>query len=258
MEVIFNYLKYPYVLEIIVFVQIFISFWTGFSRRTYLSIFHTIIMGVLLTVCYFFVEPIVTNFLNTSTFLFANGGQTFTEKMVNLYNTYSSAYPAGYSAALVESMSTETLKSISWLAILLIVQDLAWIVSCILWIPFHFIIPGKWRRKHNSRLLGGIINTIVSAGLFLLMFMCCGIFGPVFTYIASDASYITTVNIPNYIIYIFDVLNPVYRPLLSWTAQLSSLITIQDYSGAYRTVDYAMNEFLEIAFRTKAALESGA
>lgn len=255
MGTLFNFLKYPYVLEIIVFVQIFFSFWTGFSRRTYFSIFHTIVIAIMIVVCYFAVEPIVTNYLNTSSFLFAGNGQTFTANMVNLYNTYSSAFPSGYSEALVTSMSNETLKAISWLVLLLCVQDMAFIVSGILWFPLHFFIPKK-ARKHNKRLPGAILNTIVSAALFFLMFACGGIFGPVFTFIASDSSYITTTGIPNYMVYLCDILNPVYRPLLSWTAEFSSLYTIQDYNGVYRTVYDAMNNFLKTAFEAKSAVET--
>ena len=242
-EQIFNFLKTPYVVEVLVIVWFFITLLIGLKRRFYFALYHTFIVVLFLVIGYLAIEPVLSNLFNTTLLATENG--TFAEIMVNVglhTNT-----PELYMSEYMINLANQHLRYLSYYIITLVVIIIAPIFSGLTWLFMRYLVPKKWL-KHNPKTLGFILALITSFSLVAMVYTYAQLFAPTFTYLASNVDFINSLGLNEIVVRCLDILNPIYRPALTWIGSFADFSYIVTSNGQISNVASELSKILNEHF----------
>ena len=242
-EQIFNFLKTPYVVEVFVIVWFFITLLIGLKRRFYFALYHTFIVVLLLVIGYLAIEPVLSNLFNTTLLATENG--TFAEIMVDA--GLQTNTPELYMSEYITNLAYQHLRYLSYYIITLGVIIISPILSGLTWLFMRYLVPKKWL-KHNPKTLGFVFALITSFSLVAMIYTYAQLFAPTFTYLASNVGFINNLGLNEIVVRFLDILNPIYRPALSWIASFADFSHIITPNGQVSDVASELTKMLNEHF----------
>lgn len=244
-SIVHEYLTIPYIVEICVFIYLILTIVIGYKRKFFFALYHTIVVAVLLTIGFLVFEPIVSSSLNTSILASNERSITFIDQLTKI--SLSTARPSIYMNDYVATLGGDILKYLSYFIITIAVIILSPIISGLTWLFMRFLIPLAWLNV-DVHWLGALLGILTSLTLVVSAYIFAGVFAPPFTYLASNAEYISVLGMQESTIYLLSALDSVYRPLLSWIGAFAGFVRIENPITGWETTSVALIQLYQDYF----------
>ncbi|MCH5171448.1 MAG: hypothetical protein J1F31_01250 [Erysipelotrichales bacterium] len=188
-------ISFPYFLDIILVLFLFIGASIGYARGFWRGTFNLIITIILLLISWFVLLDAIAVFVNTR--LFSLLGVTFKvgefstssiEELIGcIVELFKNELPEKYSNPdYISSLSSSICKSIAWLVVVISIHLLSWVLSGILYfLIMRLVIPEKLR-KVKLRLIGALMGLIQAVVIVFAYIISLSNISPAFSSISNS------------------------------------------------------------------------